>query len=478
MSVDEIDQQELLPENRSLLEAQLLRKATAEADLAEAQARRQQALNRQLLKGVGDGPPSPGVIPNQETDPPADNGSDEAAPAEGTAAADTSAYKTQAKPREGSVAVDAKAGYMATIVAYKALLGQADAIADAINALKLSNAKIMMVNSPEFAAGDVTLRQVSAQLEAWQGELGRLNKLVGNLARAKADDERLIAPAFVAAALPVVAGAIAAGASPATLLPLLAGAIGATADLIGYFKTDYALAGRDVSVSDTAVRARVAGKIRGVPVYMQDFYRVERAPIMDTFNATIGLRAALAQNLDLLKSQVISPLELQIAALTADIEQLQAQLKKLKLPAEKDEKERLEAAIAAATKALTTAVNQKRPLDLLYARGAGAITAWDGVNKELTAVPAGAQQSLLTQAALRDIISVMEITHLLYVTVSSAGGEIITGKNWFLGAPQVGFLGGGAVTYLLADMSGAICAADTLAGTDYLKVKLGQDVLE
>jgi hypothetical protein len=478
MSADDLDPQALLPEYGPLLEAQLLRKAAAEADLAEARARQQQAINRQLLKSAGDGPPSPGIIPGQESQPPGGDGTDETAAPVSAASAPAPAYEAQAKPREGTVTADAKAGYMATIVAYRAMLRQADAIADSINALHLSNARIMLVNSPEFAAGDVALQQVSAQFEAWKAELTRLNKLVTDLAHAKADDERLIAPAFLAAAVPIAAGAIAAGVSPATMLPLLAATIGATADLIGYFKTDYALTGRDVSVSDTAVRARVAGKLRGVPVYMQDFYRVEDAPIMGTFNAIISLRAALSQNLDLLKSQVIGPLEFHIAALTADIEQLQAQMKKLKLPADQSEKERLEGEIAKATKALTTAVNQKRPLDLLYARGAGAISAWDAVNKDLTAVPAGGQLSLLTQAAQRDTMNVMNITHLLYVAVASAGGEMITGKNWFLGAPQVGYLGGGAVMYMLAEVGGAICAADTLAGTDYLKVKLGQDVLE
>ena len=478
MSADDLDQQGMLPEYGPLLETQLLRKASAEADLAEARARQQQVLNRQLLKSASDGPPSPGIIPGQETEPSGGNGSDEAAPPGSAPPADVPDYEAQAKPREGAIALDAKAGYMATIVAYRAMLRQADLIADSINDLNLSDARIMLVNTPEFAAGDIALRQVSTQFEAWQAELERLNKLVTGLTRAKADDERLAAPAFLVAALPMVAGAIASGVSPAALLPLLAGTIGATADLIGYFKTDYALSGRDVSVGDTALRARVAGKIRGVPVYMQDFYRVEDAPVVSTFNAIVSLRAALGQNLDLLKSQVISPLELQIGALTADIEQLQAQIKKLKLPAEQKEKERLEGLLAAATKGLTTAVNQRRPLDLLYARGTGAITAWDVVSKDLTAVPAGGQLSLLTQAALRDTLNVMKITHLLYVTVASAGGEIITGKNWFLGAPQVGYLGGGAVTYMLAEVGGAICAADTLAGTAYLKVKLGQDVLE
>ena len=53
----------------------------------------------------------------------------------------------------------------------------------------------------------------------------------------------------------------------------------------------------------------------------------------------------------------------------------------------------------------------------------------------------------------------------------------MTGKNWFLGAPKVGYLAGGALTFVLAAADGAIVAADTFVGTDYLKYSLGQDVL-
>ena len=473
MSADDLDQQGMLPEYGPLLETQLLRKASAEADLAEARARQQQVLNRQLLKSASDGPPSPGIIPGQETEPSGGNGSDEAAPPGSAPPADVPDYEAQAKPREGAIALDAKAGYIATIVAYRAMLRQADLIADSINDLNLSDARIMLVNTPEFAAGDIALRQVSTQFEAWQAELERLNKLVTGLTRAKADDERLAAPAFLVAALPMVAGAIASGVSPAALLPLLAGTIGATADLIGYFKTDYALSGRDVSVGDTAVRAR---RRRNFAAFrfacrISTVLRMPRSSANSMPSSS--LRAALGQNLDLLKSQVISPLELQIGALTADIEQLQAQIKKLKLPAEQKEKERLEGLLAAVTKGLTTAVNQRRPLDLLYARGTGAITAWDVVSKDLTAVPAGAECSQPGMAERHE-----DHPSLVCYGRFSRRRDYYRQRNLFLGAPQVGYLGGGAVTYMLAEVGGAICAADTLAGTAYLKVKLGQDVLE
>ncbi len=465
------DQNVSTPAYQELLQAELLRKAAAEADLAELQAQQKQAQVRQELKSAADAPPSPGIIPNQQPEP-------QKPPTNGTATDPINKtnqgepYEGNARPREGTVTLDEKAGYLSTIIAYRAILRHADAVAQAVSDLHLQEARIMLVDSIELAAGDVGLLQLDAHFKAWAEELQSLNNALEELLEQEKPKALSSVVPFVLPALAGLFGAL----NPATLAPLLLGTVGATADLLGYFKTDYNISGRDVSVSDMAVRARVAGKISGVSVYLQDFYRIDISPLINQLNTLVRARGALQHNLVQVHSQVIDPLALQIAGFTAGIEQRQAEIKRLKSPVDAQRMAKLEKEIADLQEKLRLTTSHKQTPDELAAQAAAAITLFDTFRKELTAVT-DKGLSTLVRAALRDYWKALGITHLLYVTVSSAGGEIVTGKNWFLGKPQVGYLAGGAVTFLLCDLTGAICAADTFTGTDYLKFELGQDVL-
>lgn len=472
MSVPEMQVGEVISDYNTLLQSQQLRKAKAEADLAEALAQQEQAAAKAALKQVPDETASPGVVPQEIGGKPPQTPPDPKTPTKGSDAADPS--KSEAKPREGVITLDEKAGYLTTVIAYRAMLRLADAAAAAIDALNLREAKILLVDSLEFAAADTAVLQLSAQIGAWKTELKRLNiQLSGMVAAA----QKSPVPAGSPLPLERIAPAFVAGLAPSVLLPLLTGAVSATADLIGYFKTDYAISGRDVEVSDKALRARVAGKISGATVYWQDYYRIAQSPLLATFAQVTEQQALLRQNLDLLKRTVIDPLTARIVTLGAEIEALQAEAKALKLPDQAERKEELGNEIAELGKELAAAVRAKREPDLLYAQARAVLDVIDGNTAQLTAVPQGQQLSPLGRAALRDYLDVLGITHLLHASVVSAGGEVVTGKNWFLGAPQAGYLAGGVICYVLSQVDGAIVAADTLAGTDYLKFKLGQDVL-
>ncbi len=81
----------------------------------------------------------------------------------------------------------------------------------------------------------------------------------------------------------------------------------------------------------------------------------------------------------------------------------------------------------------------------------------------ITTKAAGEDYPRLVRAAWRDWVRKKGITHLLYLNVlPKSGGEVITKKNLWRTTKNVGYLGGTAVTYILAEMDGKIILGDTL----------------
>jgi hypothetical protein len=263
--------------------------------------------------------------------------------------------------------------------------------------------------------------------------------------------------------------------SAAALLPLLGGVLSSTADIIGYFKTDYNIIGKTASVGDLSLRASLAGDLRSGTreVYFPCFHRVTQSPILDLFSNGLKWREKLQQNLDLLNSLVIEPLNAQETTLSAAIGALQEQMKKLKEPQDEQEIAKLKAELEQKQSSLQEVIKKKVKPELAYARAVGIVNAFDQYNKDVTSVEAGNSYPPLAQAAIRGWLDEIEITHLLFATVASSGGELVTSKNFFR-TPKLAFLAGSVVSYVLATTAGTVVSANTHVSTEYVKFDIGQ----
>ena len=230
---------------------------------------------------------------------------------------------------EGGITTDAETGYMAEVSAYDAMTKLADSIAVKITSKipatlpstvgKDSEAKkpgVLIVDSLDFVGEDALLLQITEQIQFWFEELHTqkqaLNVLLGVEPEAEADPIASLA-----------------------FLPLVSGILSSTADIVGFFRTAYDIKGRKVDKSDTALQLRVATRIDR-PVYFPNFHRMRSSKVITDFRNCIARRKALVQSLAELKSELIDKLPAEIKALKQEIQDLEAELAKLKSPEDDD----------------------------------------------------------------------------------------------------------------------------------------------
>ena len=93
-----------------------------------------------------------------------------------------------------------------------------------------------------------------------------------------------------------------------------------------------------------------------------------------------------------------------------------------------------------------------------------ALLAYEGFRTAWTTPPEGEEETTLDRALLQEGIDTHDITHLLWLDIFSSGAETtVRGRIAF---DRIGFLGGAAVGYVLADKGGEILAADTIVDCD------------
>ncbi len=346
----------------------------------------------------------------------------------------------EAKPVEGKITTDDKAGYIATFAAYDALVQKADEIAIKINSMSLEKARILIIDSLDFASSDVQLIQVLKQISYWDGELNaHLEKIkvfikeIGKVSKPAWPPELSLAEKT---------GLVEVGAG----LQIAKGVVSSLADIVGYFRVDYDIKGQTINLSNIALHSLVAGRIAasGHSVFLPGFYHIEPSAVinvLEDFNKSITGKDRLKVAITNLKESLLDP-----------------QVVKKK----KDGTPEGKSLISEAEKACENAET--------------LIKEFAEFNKALTSAPQGGGYSPLAAAALRQYLDTKGITHLLYLTVTSGGGEMVIGRGLFYWG-SVGFLGGCVVTYVLAKCSGEIMAADTAFGYSSVKYHLCRNKL-
>lgn len=356
---------------------------------------------------------------------------------------------------EGTITTDTTAGFTAELAAYDTMARMADQIAARINGLKLTEPRILIVDTLGFSGADVLALQVEEQLAFWLQELGDYKAVVNDLLGKPPDD--------VAADL----------AMAAALLPLATGILSGVADVVGYFRINYDIKGRAVEKSNTALQLRVA-KGLDCPAFLPYFHRMKTSSIITSFRQCLGERQQLLLVLAELKGEVIDKQLEEIKALGERIKALETELAGLKASENEDRIAEINTELGQKRAQFQAAEKVKGDAEAALARAEVLVKAFDEFNKELNTAPTGKEVTHLALAATRKYLDDNGISHLLYVSIISAGAESIAGKGLFKSG-QMAYLGGGLVTYALADELGQILDSDTLGGSSYVKFKLGQD---
>lgn len=373
-----------------------------------------------------------------------------------------------ASPTGGAVSTDEQFGYLAQLVAYDTLRKQAAAVAEQIKKLPLAGpVKILIVDDLDLAGGDVQLLQVHHQLNALRRAL-----------QAQIEANEALFPALSEAA-PLQPKGAAAMALPAfTALPAalaaLPAALGLVGDITSLFQVDYELKGQSFSLSNTAFAALVAGKLAAWPVYLPNFFRLAASPLLDTLEAVMQDHWQLKAQVQRLRQQIIVPGQQEAARLKAEIETL---AKAAAPPAGEAEAEPPDSLILAARRQeLARLESEQTTAAAVLLQSENLITAFHESRQALTTVPEGQPASALAAAILREKLETEGITHLLYLSVVSSGGEAIVSKRRFTSG-NTAYLGGSVVSYILAGVDGAIIAADTRIEAGRMNYKLGDKAM-
>ena len=91
-----------------------------------------------------------------------------------------------------------------------------------------------------------------------------------------------------------------------------------------------------------------------------------------------------------------------------------------------------------------------------------ALLSFEGFRTSWSTPPQGQSHSKLEKALVRERIDTLGITRLLWLGNLSSGGEA-TVRNSFPGHDRIGFMGGAAVSFVLADTEGKVLDGNTYA---------------
>ena len=379
----------------------------------------------------------------------------------GTAAAGVPA--AQSKPMAGAVDVGEKGGSsLVAVVAAKALTAAAEKIAKRVGE-KANGHPIIFVDDRAVAEGDAVYAEVTTRLEQFSHSIDTAL-------------QALKPPGSTRGRQALV------GVAPLAAIVGLGSLLG---DVLGLFRSDYKVAGREASINRVALVALVAGGLpEGVKAILPNFGLVKDSAVFASFSSLLERR-------DKLESAVLSSQYARVDGKQAEIDVLDAYLAE----------ERTARATAVAdgdqTKAqrinteITETARALRELrgDLVFqgvrsqlASARAILASFDAYAKIVTAATEGGTTSPLVAAALRERARKGDKggkqPHLLYLEVTASGGDAVTRTSVLWWGGKAAFLGAVQATYLLASADGELLASGAVteakaSSYDFESLKLG-----
>lgn len=374
---------------------------------------------------------------DEKPDPVADNPDvQEARIAQAIAEANQATLKASlpspaAQPLEGKVEVSDKSGFFGDLLAYAAMERAVDSLANVVP----ETATSVFVVEDRNLVGSEWMRTLM------EGQIEQHATAVDSALSALTEERGEVMTDSVTAAL--------------TAAPLV---IGAVADLVGMFKTDYAMHGRATTISATALLAETAGKLagRGITVKLDSFAFIADSSLVASFESLREKLTSLRNALTRLNETEVNRRQLEIDDLVKTIDGAEKTWGKA---VETEKAAGAEAALKrlAELRAERRALADKLAPEKAKATQAEAVVkAADEFVKAAVTATADAPPPILA-AAIRERLK--DVSHVLFVSTEAAGDEAVTRHGLFAKSGIVGYIGGCNVSYLILDV-----AADKVTG--------------
>jgi hypothetical protein len=329
--------------------------------------------------------------------------------------------------------LEEKEGYASELLAYRVVDNLADVIVRRVSDDLDEQDHVLLVSDPEQALGGMPLKEIQGQIivmrEVFKNREQENEQLLNPLRKKppEADQEEVIT---AQALIPLITAA-------APLVTALGEAAGALPNFLTLFRSEYKVTERDFDVKDPALISSVAGSLarKRIRVTIPNFYFAEGSAILSDLTVLSMQAARLKVQRDGLASMLPKPKEKEEPEKPED-----------KPPEEPGEEQQKRLAEIAAAVRQTDA----------------ALVSFEGFRASWITLPQGQTQSKLEKALVRERINTLGITHLLWLGNLSSGGEA-TVRNSFPKGDRVGFMGGAAVSFVLADTEGKVLDGNTYA---------------
>lgn len=342
--------------------------------------------------------------------------------------------KTQTKGAEGSVTLQAGAGYYSEILAYRTLRSTAKEIADGVapKPVELEGAgaarTIILTDHFDLAANDALWQLIDLKLKDFDARLDDA------LQRHVPSEDS--GPMFKAEVVPAALLAV-----PAIL--------GAAADIAAFFRVNREIAARAVTLSGQALLAEMASALveNKVSVVIPSLRIGERGNLFHRLSELQAKRRRLAERRLAIHDQ-IKPNPVLLEQIGSDLAAARQALAQIQPVNAQDPR-------------IATLENEIRDLVQRRAEETQKVAAWTRVTSDidpllqelvalettLTSRPTGEVQSPLEAVATIDVIRALGDAKVLYVSVVSQGGEVeVTKGAW---STHVSYIGGSVVSFFL-----------------------------
>ena len=399
---------------------------------------------------------------------------------------------------KGTTTTDNKSGCMTGLVAYNTLPCQVNQLVTTIKSQidkgKLSKeSKILLVDDLNVAAEDIPRLQVIKQLGEVEVSLGNQiednntyiekyfeKRVTQEIEKGEFAAEEEEEPTKEAAEekeeniIAQIADIIIAKTTGATMTTITS-AVEVVKNLAELFKAEYTLENKEISLSDTALRTLIAGKLQTeleLSVYLPNFYFITDSDasedsIITKLTKLFKKRWELQSQVHLFNMYIVDPIKKNITQLEEEINEQESESPNVQDNNSSKKPNSNPSPIVAKKRQLKNLEIDQLAAGKYVAQSESLITGFDEFNKTLRTVAEGQTASPLHLAVLREKILELGITHLLYATIVSTSGDKLRSKLW-LRPPHMTYFGGSVISYILADANeGNIVAANAM-------IKLGQ----
>lgn len=333
------------------------------------------------------------------------------------------AQQTQAQPPTNNAPAE-QHGFASELLAYQVIDNLGDIIAKRVRQKigKTGTGKevnLLLVTDLEQALGGMLLGEIQGQITLMEGSFERCETknadLLDSLAEKPVEEE---------------AAEDVTSAGAAALITAVGGITGTLTDVVTLFRSDYEITERDFDVKESAIFASIAGSLvtEGLSIFIPGFYFSRNSTILTE----------------------LTDLSHQAARLQTQRDSLAALLPK---PEEKDESDKAAPALSPARLAEIATAVRDTDANILFL--SGCRTSWSTPLQ-------GQTYTKLEKALIREGIETLGISHLLWLGTHSSGGDTIVTKG-LLEIDRIGFKGGAAVSFKLADINGQILDGNTYA---------------